>query len=48
VSVGTYSGTHKQTGRSFRARFAHVWQFAGDKLSKFEQIVDSAKVNEAL
>lgn len=48
VSIGTYSGKYKATGKTFRARFAHVWQFAGDKLRKFEQIVDSAKVNEAL
>lgn len=48
VSIGTFSGMYKATGKPFSARFAHVWQFSGDKLSRFENIVDSAKLNEAL
>jgi uncharacterized protein len=48
VSIGTYRGTYKATGKSFRARFAHVFTFSGDKLIRFEQVVDSAKVQEAL
>jgi ketosteroid isomerase-like protein len=48
ASVGTYSGTYKATGKSFNARFVHLWQFRDDKLVKLEQVVDSAMVNEAL
>ena len=48
VAIGTYSGRNKASGKDFRARFAHVWDFSGDKLRRLEQIVDSAKVNEAL
>lgn len=48
VVIGTYIGRNKASGRDFRARFAHVWHFCGDSLCRFEQIVDSAKVNEAL
>lgn len=48
ISVGTYSGTYKATGSSFSARFAHVFTFSGDKLVRFEQVVDSAKVQEAI
>jgi ketosteroid isomerase-like protein len=48
ASVGTYRGTNKATGKSFEARFVHVWHFRDDRLIKLEQVVDSAKVNEAL
>ena len=47
VAVGTYTGTHKATGRSFRARFAHIWELRDGKIIAFEQIADTAKVNEA-
>jgi uncharacterized protein len=48
VSLGTYSGTFKRTGRSFAAAFAHVWTVRGDKLARFDMHTDTAKVLEAL
>ena len=48
VSLGTYSGTSKKTGRSFSAAFAQGWSVRGDKLAKFEMHTDTAKVLEAL
>jgi ketosteroid isomerase-like protein len=48
AALGWYSGTYKQTGRSFRARFAHWYTVTGGKIARFEQVVDSSKVNEAL
>jgi ketosteroid isomerase-like protein len=47
VSLGTYSGTFKKTGRSISAAFAHVWTVRGDKLAKFNMHTDTAKVLEA-
>ncbi len=47
VSLGTYSGTFRKTGRSFAARFAHVWMVRDDKLAKFDMHTDTAKVLEA-
>jgi uncharacterized protein len=47
VSLGTYSGTFKKTGRSLSAAFAHVWTVRGDKLAKYDQYTDNAKVLEA-
>ncbi|MGH3585582.1 MAG: nuclear transport factor 2 family protein [Pseudonocardia sp.] len=47
VALGSYSGTHRRTGRSFSARVAHVWTFADGRLASFEQIVDSATMNVA-
>ena len=46
--AGTYSGTYKATGKSFSARFAHIFEVRNGKIIRFEQFVDSAKVNEAL
>jgi ketosteroid isomerase-like protein len=48
VTLGTYSGTYKATGRSFKARYAHVFTVHDDKITHFEQIVDSAMVMRAL
>jgi ketosteroid isomerase-like protein len=48
VSLGTYSGTFKKTGRSFSAAFAHVWTVRGDKLARFDMHTDTAKVLEAV
>jgi len=48
VAIGTYSGTFKATGRSFAARFAHVWELHAGLVVRFEQVVDTAMVREAL
>lgn len=48
VGIGAYSGTYKATGKSFSARFAHVWTVKDDKIVRFEQITDTAEVNKAL
>jgi len=47
IGLGTYQGKHRETGRSFTARVAHVWKFDGGKLVSFEQIVDSVPVVNA-
>jgi len=48
IGVGTYSGTYKETGKAFSARFAHSITARDGKIVHFEQIVDSAQVNLAL
>jgi uncharacterized protein len=47
VVLGFVGGTHRSTGRNFRARFAHVWLLRDRKIVSFEQIIDSAKAREA-
>ena len=47
VALGAYTGTHRQTQRSFTARFAHVWRVRDRKLAGFTQYTDTAKVLEA-
>lgn len=48
VSMGTYSGTYKATGKSFSARYAHAWTVKDGKVIHYEQVVDSAELNKAL
>ena len=48
VTRGWYSGTYKATRKKFRARFAHWYVVHDNKVVRFEQVVDSAKVAEVL
>ena len=48
VGLGTYSGTHKASGRSFEARVAHVWRLRDGRVVAFEQFTDTARVRDAL
>ncbi|QIY81005.1 nuclear transport factor 2 family protein [Chromobacterium violaceum] len=48
VAQGFYHGTYRATGKRFSASFAHVYTLKDGKIVKFEQIVDSAKVWEAM
>jgi ketosteroid isomerase-like protein len=48
VALGTYSGTYRQTGKSFTAPFAHVWKYRDGKVASFEQITDTAVHSQPL
>lgn len=48
VALGTYTGTCRRTGKSMRARVAHVWQVAGGSIVGFEQFTDTLLVAEAM
>jgi uncharacterized protein len=48
VAFGSYAGTHRRTGRSFTAPFAHRWTLREGKITGFVQYTDTAKVIEAL
>ena len=48
VGIGTYSGTHKGTGRFFAARVAHVWRLEGGEVVAFEQFTDTEMVSRAI
>lgn len=41
IALGNYSGRHLATGKSFRARFAHVWTVRDGRVVEFEQITDT-------
>jgi ketosteroid isomerase-like protein len=48
IGLGTYSGTYRETGKSFQARVAHIWRLADGKAIRFEQITDTAEVLAAM
>src|SRR5512140_3002662 len=41
IALGDYSGRNLATGKSFRARFAHVWTLRNGRVVEFEQITDT-------
>jgi ketosteroid isomerase-like protein len=48
VVLGTYTGTHKETGREVRAQFAHVWGVKGDRVVRFQQYTDTKQFADAI
>ncbi|MGZ8525112.1 MAG: nuclear transport factor 2 family protein [Chitinophagaceae bacterium] len=46
--TGYYTGKHKQTGKSIKAQFAHVWWVKDGKLVKFQQYADTRQVSDAV
>ena len=48
VALGKYSGEYKATGKSFEAKFAHVWKVQDGKAIRFVQYVDTLLVHRAL
>ncbi|HEX8642625.1 MAG TPA: nuclear transport factor 2 family protein [Allosphingosinicella sp.] len=47
VVLGRYRGTHRATGRSLDAQFAHVWRVAGGKAAAFQQYTDTLQAARA-
>jgi ketosteroid isomerase-like protein len=47
VVLGTYSGTSKETGRSFEAPFAHVWTVRDGAIVAMRQFTDTKIVRDA-
>jgi uncharacterized protein len=48
VSLGRYVGTHRGTGRSVTAAFAHHWTVRVEKVVRFVQYTDTAKILDAI
>lgn len=48
VALGEYSGTYRETGKSVRVPFAHVWTIEDGRATRFQQFTDTALVQEAL
>jgi ketosteroid isomerase-like protein len=43
-----YSGTYKATGKSIDAQVCHIWDVKDGKVTRFQQYVDTAKVQGAM
>jgi ketosteroid isomerase-like protein len=48
VALGQYQGTHRDTGRSMIAAFAHVYDLQDGRIVRFRQFADTAQIREAL
>ncbi|MBE0565172.1 MAG: nuclear transport factor 2 family protein [Krumholzibacteria bacterium] len=44
VAMGTYSGTYKATGKSFKTPMVHVWRVRDGSIVEFHQHTDTAVV----
>lgn len=47
IALGRYRATHRSSGRELDARTVHIWRVRGDKLVGFEQLTDTAIVEQA-
>lgn len=43
-----YSGTYKATGKSMDAQVCHVWDVKSGKVTRFQQYVDTAKLQNIM
>jgi ketosteroid isomerase-like protein len=48
IVEGRYTGTYKPTGRSMDTQFCHVWDVKDGKVTRFQQYVDTAKLQEVM
>jgi hypothetical protein len=48
IVEGRYTGTYKPTGKSIDVQVCHIWDVKDGKLTKFQQYVDTAKLQEAM
>jgi ketosteroid isomerase-like protein len=47
VSLGDFNGVHAATGKTCKARYAHVWTVNDRKIARFRQYIDTLAVAEA-
>jgi uncharacterized protein len=47
-AIGTYSARAKATGKSFKARFAHVWTMRNGVIARLQQCADTVQIARAL
>jgi ketosteroid isomerase-like protein len=48
IALGNYHGTHKTTGQSMTAAFAHVYYLKDSRITRFEQYTDTRMVAAAM
>lgn len=47
IAIGTYSARAKATGKSFKARFAHVWTLRDGVIVRLQQCADTVQIAKA-
>ena len=48
IVEGRYSGTYKATGKSMDTQVCHVWDIKDGKVTRFQQYVDTAKLQDVM
>ncbi|HEX4825789.1 MAG TPA: nuclear transport factor 2 family protein [Candidatus Polarisedimenticolaceae bacterium] len=48
IVEGRYTGKYKATGKSMDAQVCHVWDIKDGKLTRFQQYMDTAKVQDVM
>jgi uncharacterized protein len=48
MALGSYIGRARSTGKSFTARFAHVWTVRDGKIVRLQQCADTLQLAQAL
>lgn len=48
VVEARYAGMYKSTGKRLDAQVCHVWDFKDGKITRFQQYVDTKKLNEVI
>ncbi len=48
IAIGTYSAKAKATGKTFEARFAHVWTMRDGVTARLQQVADTVQLARAL
>jgi ketosteroid isomerase-like protein len=48
ITLGTYSGTVKKTGKSVKAQMVHVWNIVNGKAVRFQQYTDTKQFADAV
>ena len=48
IAIGAYSGKAKTTGKTFKARFAHVWTMRNGVIARLQQVADTVQLSRAL
>jgi uncharacterized protein len=48
IALGNYSGRARKTGKTFTARFAHVWTLRDGVILRLQQCADTVQLERAL
>ena len=48
IAIGTYSAKVRATGKTFKARFAHVWTMRNGVIARLQQVADTVQLARAL
>jgi hypothetical protein len=48
IVEGRYTGKFKATGKTMDSQFCHVWEVKDGKVTRFQQYVDTAKLQDVM